>query len=100
FRDSAIIRAIFKGRELAMGSSPDKSIRPRGLAALTRSLGGGTLAGVPGHTIVMGAVPQPWKANVVFRAVPPEDFAAFDEPDCVKIVWTLRVDAIGPTECL
>ena len=42
----------------------------------------------------MGAVTQPWKANVVFRALPPEEFAAFNDPDYVKIVWTLRADPV------
>ena len=44
----------------------------------------------------MGAVTQPWEANVVFRALPPNEFVLFDEPDYVKIVWTLRADAIDP----
>ena len=43
----------------------------------------------------MGAVTQPWKANVVFRSLPPHEFAAFHEPDYVKIGWTLRADPIG-----
>jgi len=43
----------------------------------------------------MGAATQPWHANPVFRAIPPEDFASFQEPDFVKIVWTLRADAGG-----
>ena len=43
----------------------------------------------------MGAVTQPWEANVVFRPLPPEEFVAFHEPDYVKIVWTLRADPIG-----
>ena len=43
----------------------------------------------------MGAVTQPWKANVVFRALPPDQFAAFNAPDYVKIVWTLRADGVN-----
>ena len=98
FQQSALIRAIFKGRELMLGSKPDVSERPRGLLALTRSLGWGVLAEVPGREVVVGAVTQPWKANVVFRALPPDEFAAFDEPDYVKIVWTLRADPIDADE--
>jgi hypothetical protein len=60
--------------------------------ALTRSIGWGVLAEVPGREIVMGAVTQPWKANVVFRPLLPDDFVAFDEPGFVKIAWTLRAD--------
>jgi hypothetical protein len=44
------------------------------------------------------AVTQPWKADVVFRALPPGEFAAFHEPDYVKIVWTLPADPIGAGE--
>jgi hypothetical protein len=53
------------------------------------------LAEVPGREIVMGAVTQPWHANVVFRPLPPDEFAAFNEPGYVKIVWTLRADPRG-----
>jgi hypothetical protein len=58
------------------------------------------LAESPGHDIVMGAVTQPWKANVVFRGLPPEEFAAFHEPGYVKIAWTLRADAVGTGESI
>src|SRR6185369_430401 len=92
---SAIIRGIFRSREKILGSEADETVRPRGLLALTTSMGWGVLAEVPGREIVVGAVTQPWKANVVFRTVAPDEFAAFAEPDYVKIVWTLRADAIG-----
>lgn len=92
---SPLVRAIFKGRELLLGSSPDEVERPHELLALTKALGWGMLAHVPGREIVMGAVTQPWKSDVVFRPVPPEDFAAFHEPDYVKIAWTLRADPVG-----
>lgn len=90
-----LVRAIFKAREVVLGSEPDAGTGPRGLLAMTKSIGWGVLAEVPGREIVMGAVTQPWKANVVFRSLPPEQFLAFDEPEHVKIVWTLRADAIG-----
>jgi hypothetical protein len=90
-----IVRAIFKAREVVLGSEPDATTHPRGLLALTTSIGWGVLAEVPGREVVMGAVTQPWKANVVFRPLPPDEFVAFDEPDYVKIAWTLRADPIG-----
>jgi hypothetical protein len=93
---SRIIQAIFKGRELALGAIPEETTRPRGLVALTKALGWGVLAEVPGRELVMGAVTKPWTANPLFRALPPDAFAAFDEPDYVKIVWTLRADPLGP----
>lgn len=81
-----------------MGADPDEAIRPRAFLPLVKTLGGGVLAEVPGREIVMGAVTQPWKANVVFRALPPDEFAAFHEPGYVKIVWTLRADPAGAGE--
>ena len=41
---------------------------------------------------------QPWKANVTFQGLSPDEFAAFNEPGYVKIAWTLRADPITPTE--
>jgi hypothetical protein len=95
FQRSGPIRAIFKGRELVMGSAADSSDRPRGLLALARSIGWGVLAEIPGREVVVGAVTQPWKADVFFRSVPAAAFASFNEPDHVKIVWTLRADPAG-----
>ena len=63
-----------------------------------RSIGWGVLAEEPGREIVLGAVTQPWLADVVFRALPPEEFAAFHDPNYAKIVWTLRADSVGPAE--
>jgi hypothetical protein len=90
-----LVQAIFKAREILLRSEPDTTTHPRGWLALTKSIGWGVLAEVPGREIVMGAVTQPWNANVVFRSLPPREFVAFDEPDYVKIAWTLRADPIG-----
>jgi hypothetical protein len=65
-----------------------------------QSLGWGVLAMVPGREVVVGAVTKPWEANVTFRALPPDQFAAFSEPGYVKIVWTLRAEPITATESL
>ena len=88
------VRAIVKGRELILGAGPDDRPRPRGLLAEAQSLGWGVLAEVPGREIVVGAVTKPWEANVTFRSVPADEFAAFAEPDYVKIAWTLRADPV------
>jgi hypothetical protein len=95
---SRIIRAVFKGREWIMQSAPDRDPQPRAFVPQMRAIGWGVLAEIPGREIVMGAVTQPWKADVVFRALPPEEFERFREPDHVKIAWTLRVDPMGATE--
>ena len=93
--DSRVIRAIFKGRELLLGADAGRRPHARGLVAMTQELGWGALADVPGREIVMGAVTQPWKPNVVFRSLPPAGFVAFNEANYVKIVWTLRADAVS-----
>ena len=61
------------------------------------SLGWAVLQEIPGCEIVVGAVTRPWEPDVTFRAVPAGDFAAFAEPDYVKIAWTLRADPDGAT---
>ena len=97
-RQSPIARVIFRAREVILGSEPDTAARPHGLLALTKSLGWRVLAEVPGREVVMGAVTRPWEANVTFRGVPPDEFAAFDEAGYVKIAWTLRADPLSPIE--
>ena len=93
--ESPVTRAIFKTRELAFGSTPDERARRRALLPQVLSLGWGVLAEVPDREIVLGAATRPWDANPIFRALGPEYFAAFDEPDYVKIVWSLRADPLG-----
>ncbi len=94
---SPLVRAIIRTREVILGAAPDDRPRPRGLLAEVQSLGWGVLAEVPDREIVMGAVTRPWEANVVFRALPSDQFAAFSEPGYVKIAWTLRAESIGAT---
>jgi hypothetical protein len=94
----AVVRGIFKGREWILRSKPDTTIRPRGLLAQTKSLGWGLLAELPGREIVVGAVTKPWEPNPKFRALPPDEFAAFQEPGYVKIAWTLRADPVREGE--
>ncbi len=92
--DSRIVRAIFGARELILRGNRDETVRPRGMLEGMKSLGWGVLADEP-NEIVLGAVTKPWQANPVFRTLPPEQFAAFAEPDYVKIIWTLRADPQG-----
>jgi len=87
---SRIIRAIFKAREVILRSKPDGTKRPTGFLKEMKAIGWGVLAEAAGREIVMGGVTRPWEANPVFRALPPDQFAAFAEPDYVKIAFTLR----------
>lgn len=97
FAQSALIRSIFRARELVLGATPDDRAKPKGLLAQTTSLGWRVLAEVPGRVVVVGAVTQPWLPDVVFRGLRPEEFRSFDAPDHVKIVWTLRADPVDAT---
>ena len=64
-----------------MGSHPRAGDDVAPFLTRMRSIGWGVLAEVPGREIVMGAVTRPWMADVVFRPLPPEEFASFQEPD-------------------
>ena len=97
---SPAIRSIFRARELILGATPDERSQPCGLIRQVQSLGWLVLAERTDREIVVGAVTRPWEPNVTFRGVSPEKFAAFDEPDYVKIVWNLRADPLGGCESL
>ena len=92
-----IVRAIFWLRARAMGAPPPRRDDLNGLVAQTRAMGWGELSRVPGRQVIMGAAVQPWLAAPVFEAIAPESFAAWGEPDHVKIVWTLEAEPLGPT---
>jgi hypothetical protein len=95
---SPVVRAIIRAREVILGATPVDRRPPRGLLAETQSLGWGVLADDAGREVVVGAVTRPWEANVTFRALPPDQFAAFNEAGYVKIAWTIRADPITATE--
>jgi hypothetical protein len=97
---SPMIRAIFKARETILGAAADNRPQPRGLLRQVQALGWVVLVEAPGREIVVGAVTKPWEPNVTFRGIPPEDFTEFNEPDYVKIVWTLRADPISERHSL
>jgi hypothetical protein len=93
---SRLVHAIFRARELMLRATPPA--RPPGLPLVTEllSIGWGVLEERPGRQIVFGAVTQPWQANVVFRALPPSEFASFDSAGYVKIVVTFAADSTAP----
>jgi hypothetical protein len=91
---SRIVRTIFRGRELLMRShAPKPKAQPEFLQEAL-SIGWGVLAEEPGRLLVLGAVTKPWEADVKFIALPPDEFAAFNEPGYAKIVWTLDVQPV------
>jgi hypothetical protein len=60
-----------------------------------KAIGWGVLDENPGREIVLGAVTKPWESDVVFRTIPPDQFASFQEPGFAKIAWTLRADPVS-----
>jgi hypothetical protein len=97
---SPVVRTIIRAREIILGAARDHRQRAHGLLEEMQSLGWGVLADVPGREVIVGAVTKPWEANVKFRALPPDRFAAFNEPGYVKIAWTIRADPISETESI
>jgi hypothetical protein len=96
---SAVVRLVFGAREMLLGGTR-RNTNGTSLLTQTLELGWGVLAEERGREIVVGAVTQPWRGDVQFRALPPEQFAAFDEPGYAKIVWTLAADPLGPDASL
>jgi hypothetical protein len=97
---SLLIRAIFAGRELILRSAPRAKAEPRPFLTEIRQLGWVVLAEDPGRELVMGAVTQPWEANVKFRGLPAGAFAGFKEPGYAKIAWTLAVEPRDSESCV
>jgi hypothetical protein len=97
-----VARAIFAVRSIParLAGTPPPADEERGILQETLALGWRVLAEAPGREVVVGAVTQPWKADVVFRGIPPEEFAAFSEPGYVKIAWTLAVEPAGLSRCV
>jgi hypothetical protein len=96
FQSLPAVRWIFRLREKLMGSVPASSRVPQGMLQELVGLGWGILVEQPGRLVVGGAACQPWKADVVFHPIAADRFAAYREPDHVKIAWTLEAEPIGP----
>jgi hypothetical protein len=94
---SGLVRAIFAVRTLPSRwrrEPPERSSMP--LLAETLALGWRILAETPNREVVVGAVTQPWRAEVEFRGVDSDAFAGFAEPGYAKIAWTLESEPLGP----
>jgi hypothetical protein len=72
----------------------------KGLEEDSRALGWQVLADIPDRHLILGCATRPWQANVVFEAIPPDEFHAFTTPDYAKIAWAIRVEAIAPETSL
>jgi len=95
---SAIVRSIFRAREMLLGGNSGEVIRALGLVDQAKAWGWAVLLESPGREIVFGAVTQPWVANPIFRGLPAYEFLIFHEPGYIKIAWSLAADPVGPDE--
>jgi hypothetical protein len=98
--DSPLVMAIFRAREIALRAGPPKPIEARGLVNIFTAIGWVILDETPEREIVFGAVTQPWRPDVAFRSVRPDEFRTFSEPGYVKIVFTLRADPVNEHESI
>jgi hypothetical protein len=93
---SVLIRGIFQARQLLMGGRPMKETsRREAFLDEVLAIGWRILHESPERGMVLGAVTQPWVAEVAFRSIAPEEFAQFAEPNWVKIAWTVEVVPLG-----
>jgi hypothetical protein len=90
------VKAIFRLREALLGTATEAPRRPQGIVEETRRLGWGVLDEQPGRLLVCGATCRPWLADVKFTAIEPRQFAAWAQPDQVKIAWTLEAVEAAP----
>ena len=91
-----LVRAIFWLRTKLLRARRPSLWRSQGLEADMLAMGWGLVAEEPGRYLIAGATCQPWLGDVVFRPIPADRFAAFADPDQVKIAWTLEAEPLGP----
>ena len=96
-QSALIIKAIFFLRAVPsmLRGEPFRPEGPRGILDETLAQGFGVLAEDADREIVIGAYCQPWRVDVEFRLLPPEEFASFDEPGFVKIAVSLAAEPLG-----
>ena len=98
-QQSPLVKAIFTGREFLMGATAGRR-QPQSFLSEVRALGWRALFEEPGHHLIMGAVTQPWKADVHFRGLCPDEFLCFNEPGYAKIAWTIVAEPLSATACV
>ncbi len=83
-----------------MRSHVGKPFPAGGVVDQMRAIGWSTLDSVPRREIVLGAVTQPWRSDVVFSALSPEEFIGFHEPGFVKIVVVIAADPVDESNSI
>jgi hypothetical protein len=97
-QSALLIRAIFFLRAIPslLKGEPFRPEGPRGILDETLAQGFGVLAKDAEREVVIGAYCQPWRTEVEFRPLPPEEFASFQEPGFVKIVVSFAAEPLRP----
>ena len=98
-RSAPLVRAIFRLRAMILGAKGPGTDWSRGLVEELLQMGWGILAEEKDRWLVAGAVCQPWRADVVMRPIPSDQFAAYSEPGQVKIIWTMEADPLDDARC-
>jgi hypothetical protein len=94
-RSMLLVRAIFWLRAKILGAKAAATDWSSGFVQELLGMGWGILAEKRNRWFVAGAVCRPWLADVIFTPIPLSHFAAYSEPDQVKIIWTLEVEPLG-----
>jgi hypothetical protein len=95
-RGVRVTDALFALRARVLGSrAAPIGTFARGIVPDLIAAGWALLAEEPERELVLGTVTRPWEADVTFRPIAPEAFAAFAEPGYVKIVFSLRAEPAG-----
>lgn len=94
-RTTPLVRAIFWLRARILGAKAAAPDWSHGFVQVMLRMGWGILAEEPNRWFVAGTVCRPWLADVVMTPIPPAEFAAYSQPDQVKIIWTLETESLG-----
>jgi len=92
-----LTRALFKIRTLPdriRGKIEELALRVDDLRSTPERPGFQILADEP-REVVVGAIGKVWKPTIPFAHVAPDAYAAFAEPDFVKVAWAISVSPLG-----
>lgn len=99
---SRLVSALFTARTLPArllgrdeGTPADLTLRIDELISTPEEPGFQVLVDDPPSEVVVGAIGQVWQLDIPFVHVPDAAaFAAYDEPEQVKVAWALQCDAL------
>ena len=100
---SSAVRALFALRTLPERlrgrDTGTAALRIDGLRSTPELPGFQVLWDEPPHVVAVGAIGKVWLPDIPFVHVPNVDaYAAFEEPDYVKVAWAITLDATHPEQ--